>query len=363
MDLPNPPRLTVCQPSLPASMSASEPARVSGPSEPGERPLGAVRRLACEPGLDDDASEPISRSLAFAIDGPVSLQRSPHATSSPLLEDPSGLISYSLQSTIHHPPPRLPTMSTPNPSPTHPTPIPALFSLAHKNVLITGASRGIGAACARALAAAGARVALVYRRGSTDLSTYEEIIAASGSESGEDARKENVPKALVLECNLDDMEDVKTLFPRALEAFGWTAESGGDGGIHVLVNCAGIQRRAPSVEFREGDWDDVSVLCLLAFGFWGLGVWVLVFGFLVFWCLEFRVDLVLCCTGVALFELLAFVRSVLEFFGVLWCWLRCPAPADHRDSFVSLNSFVSSNSWMAHSHSISDFVRSMDSLP
>lgn len=32
---------------------------------------------------------------------------------------------------------------------------------------------------------------------------------------------------------------------------------GGD--IHVLVNCAGIQRRSPAVQFSERDWDDVRV--------------------------------------------------------------------------------------------------------
>jgi hypothetical protein len=31
------------------------------------------------------------------------------------------------------------------------------------------------------------------------------------------------------------------------------------GEIHILVNCAGIQRRAPAVQFPESDWDDVSV--------------------------------------------------------------------------------------------------------
>lgn len=31
------------------------------------------------------------------------------------------------------------------------------------------------------------------------------------------------------------------------------------GEIHVLVNCAGIQRRSPAVQFPEKDWDDVRV--------------------------------------------------------------------------------------------------------
>lgn len=35
------------------------------------------------------------------------------------------------------------------------------------------------------------------------------------------------------------------------------------GRIHILVNCAGIQRRSPCVDFLEKDWDDVRSPCLL----------------------------------------------------------------------------------------------------
>lgn len=30
--------------------------------------------------------------------------------------------------------------------------------------------------------------------------------------------------------------------------------------IHILVNCAGIQRRHPSHEFPDNDWNEVSIL-------------------------------------------------------------------------------------------------------
>lgn len=53
----------------------------------------------------------------------------------------------------------------------------------------------------------------------------------------------------IVECDLADLDSVKTLFPKALEAMG--------GQIHILVNCAGIQRRSPAVLFPEKDWDDV----------------------------------------------------------------------------------------------------------
>ncbi|KAF8331283.1 uncharacterized protein EI90DRAFT_3057379 [Cantharellus anzutake] len=50
---------------------------------------------------------------------------------------------------------------------------------------------------------------------------------------------------------MSDLDSVQTLFDRTLEK----PEVKGE--IHILVNCAGIQRRAPAVEFSEKDWDDV----------------------------------------------------------------------------------------------------------
>ncbi|TCD64097.1 hypothetical protein EIP91_004539 [Steccherinum ochraceum] len=120
-----------------------------------------------------------------------------------------------------------------DPSPSLPSP--QLFSLAGQNVLITGATRGIGAACAIALAQAGASVCLLQRPGSTNLETYN-AIAALGS------------TVKTVECDMADLVSVKAVFQKALDAMG--------GDIHVLVNCAGIQRRSPSLTFSEQDWDD-----------------------------------------------------------------------------------------------------------
>ena len=113
-------------------------------------------------------------------------------------------------------------------------PSPQLFSLKNTNVLITGASRGIGLACAIALAQAGARLCFVTRN--DDPAAVESI----------------VPGSKHVSCDLTDLDAVKLVFDRALEKM--------DGHIHVLVNCAGIQRRAPSVDFPEQDWDDVRVV-------------------------------------------------------------------------------------------------------
>ncbi|EKM57625.1 uncharacterized protein PHACADRAFT_251350 [Phanerochaete carnosa HHB-10118-sp] len=110
-----------------------------------------------------------------------------------------------------------------------------LFSLAGQNVLITGATRGIGQACALALAEAGADVCLVQRPSSTNTATADAIRALGR-------------RAEIVECDLSDLEAVKGVFARAVEKLGE---------IHVLVNCGGIQRRAPAVEFSEADWDEV----------------------------------------------------------------------------------------------------------
>ncbi|KAL4244435.1 short-chain dehydrogenases/reductases (SDR) family protein [Abortiporus biennis] len=111
-----------------------------------------------------------------------------------------------------------------------------LFNLKGKVALVTGTTRGIGAAAAIGLAEAGASLCLVQRPGSTNLDTFNKIKALGNT-------------VHVVDCDLSDMDAVKTLFDRALEAMG--------GEIHILVNCAGIQRRAPAVDFPEQDWDDV----------------------------------------------------------------------------------------------------------
>src|SRR5262249_41010233 len=77
--------------------------------------------------------------------------------------------------------------------------------LAGKGVVVTGASGGIGAACARAFAAEGARVALHYRRG-------RDRAEALASEIGGDPP--------ILNADLTVEEDVEALFEAAHDALG-----------------------------------------------------------------------------------------------------------------------------------------------
>jgi len=83
-------------------------------------------------------------------------------------------------------------------------------------VAITGASRGIGAAAARAFAAAGAKVALLARS--------EAEITALADEIGRD-------RAMALPCDVADAGQVTTALGRVATEFG---------GLDVLINNAGV---------------------------------------------------------------------------------------------------------------------------
>ena len=89
------------------------------------------------------------------------------------------------------------------------------FDMAGKTVLITGASRGIGASAARAFAQAGANVALVARS--------REKIAELAGEIGE--------KALAIPCDVSRYWEVEQAVNAAIQTFGR---------IDVIVNNAGI---------------------------------------------------------------------------------------------------------------------------
>lgn len=111
------------------------------------------------------------------------------------------------------------------------------FGLQGRVALVTGSSRGLGRAMARALAQAGADVILHGRDAAMLQRTRAEI-----TDLGLDG------KITAFEADLGDRGAVQRLMDQAL---AW------QGRLDVLVNNAGIIRRTPAAEHEDADWDAV----------------------------------------------------------------------------------------------------------
>jgi len=109
------------------------------------------------------------------------------------------------------------------------------MTLSGRVALITGASQGIGRACAVKLAASGAAVA-VAARNQEKLAELVQQIQASGG------------KASAFPVDVADEEQIKTAFKSAL---------GHLGKIDILINNAGITRDQLVMRMKRADWDSV----------------------------------------------------------------------------------------------------------
>lgn len=107
------------------------------------------------------------------------------------------------------------------------------FDLSGQVAIVTGANTGIGQGIALALAQAGADIAAVGRSPAHD--TVARI-------------RELGRKAEIITADLSTTEPIQRVVDETLETLG---------GLHILVNNAGIIRRADALDFTEVDWDVV----------------------------------------------------------------------------------------------------------
>lgn len=105
-----------------------------------------------------------------------------------------------------------------------------------KTVLITGASRGIGRACALKFAKNGHRVIINYNKSITDAEELVNIIDENGG------------YGVAYRADVSDFAEVEEMFSKINERFG---------GVDVLINNAGIAKTMMFCDMSERDWDEV----------------------------------------------------------------------------------------------------------
>ena len=120
-----------------------------------------------------------------------------------------------------------------------------MSKLKNKVAVVTGASKGIGAGIAKALATEGASVVVNYASG------------RAGADKVVSEIREGGGKAVAVQADVSKAADVQRLFAEAKKAFGR---------VDVLVNNAGVYQFAPLGEFTEEQFRrqfDTNVLGLL----------------------------------------------------------------------------------------------------
>jgi len=112
---------------------------------------------------------------------------------------------------------------------------PQVFSLEGKVAVVTGGTSGIGLALSLGLAEAGADVIASARRQQQVDDTAAEIEARGR-------------KTIRVASDVGDRTSLEKLRQGALEAFGK---------VDILVNCAGMIKRTPTIDLAEADWNNI----------------------------------------------------------------------------------------------------------
>ncbi|NLC44493.1 MAG: 3-oxoacyl-[acyl-carrier-protein] reductase [Clostridiales bacterium] len=110
------------------------------------------------------------------------------------------------------------------------------MKLAGKFALVTGASRGIGKACALKLAELGADVAVNY---SSSKVKAEEVVSLI---------REMGRQAVAIKADISKQEEAEALIEETIKSLG---------GLDILVNNAGVARDSLLIRMKEEDWTKV----------------------------------------------------------------------------------------------------------
>jgi len=110
-----------------------------------------------------------------------------------------------------------------------------MITLLGKVVLVTGGSRGIGAAIATMVAEAGATVAFTYNTDKASAQRTARKVARGGSE------------CLIVQADVSKSQDVRRTVKTVLEHFGR---------IDILINNAGVWKRGRMGKMTEAQWDE-----------------------------------------------------------------------------------------------------------
>jgi gluconate 5-dehydrogenase len=119
----------------------------------------------------------------------------------------------------------------------------SLFSLRGHHALVTGASSGLGVECARALAIAGADVAVIARRADRVESLAKVLQADYGV------------RAIGIGADVKRDEDLAAAVEKSAAALGE---------IDILVNNAGISPTGRAEKFKRDQWDETIAVNLTA---------------------------------------------------------------------------------------------------